>query len=130
MTAPAPPRPTEESLWLALAELFFLDTEPGPGAYERVAELLQQAGWTRQQTRTVLIEIITPVAGANLGWLVYPVIGEWAGFSPETLLPQLRAMQQKRASRSRLRLYLQDMNSRRMLKKLEADRLLLDRLPA
>ncbi len=122
--------PTEENLWLGLANLFFLDTEPDQRDFDNMAEMLRQAGWSRDQTRTVLIDLIAPVSGKNLGWLIYPLIGgEWAGFDLETLVSEVRAMQQKRTGRPRWHFMLQDMNSRRMLRLLEMDRL-LQALPA
>ena len=124
MTSPSAVQ-TEENLWLALANLFFLDSEPDQRDFDNMAEMLQQAGWSREYTRTVLTELIAPVSGKNLGWLIYPIIGgEWAGFDLETLIPEIKSMQQKRATRPRWHFMLQDMNSRRMLRLLEIDRLL------
>lgn len=115
---------SEEALWLALAELFFLDTEPDQREYEMVAVSLQKAGWTRAQTAATLTDLIAPLVGANLGYLFYPVIGAWSGFDAETLIPRIRSLKQKREMHPRWYFMLQDWNSRRMLRILEMDRLL------
>ena len=117
-------RTTEEALWLSLAELFFLDTEPEQYEYESVAERLKQAGWTRAQTAAILTELIAPVAGVNLGYLVYPVIGEWAGFDADTIITRIERLKKLRETKPRWYFMLQDWNSRRMLKILRMDRLL------
>ncbi len=115
---------TEEALWLDLANLFFLDTEPDERDFLIMAEKVRQAGWTRAQTAAILTTLIAPVAGPNLGYLLFPVIGEWAGFDAETIIPRVRSLKARRETRPHWHFMLQDWNSRRMLRLLEMDRLL------
>src|SRR5262249_38906123 len=84
---------SEEALWLLLAELFFLDTEPADGDFRRAADALKGAGWTRERAHTTLVELIAPIAGANLGYLLWPVIGEWVGFDRAHLSAKIRRSQ-------------------------------------
>lgn len=114
----------EAVIWPALADLFFLDTEPQPESYRRTAALLKARGWKRPQTERTLLELIAPVAGGNLGYLVYPVIGEWAGFDPVWLNPRIEAHRQRRARWPRFRVRVSDFWCRRMLQQLEWQRLL------
>lgn len=111
---------TEEQIWLELAELFFLDTEPSEDDFIRVSVLLREHGWSREKTLEVLITRIAPVAGVNLGYLIYPVIGEWATFEGSKLPELLRAHRRKNTFFTRLleRWY------RRMIDQLGGERLL------
>lgn len=125
-TAPISP----ETLWVMLAELFFLDTEPGEADYARAAALLQQARWTRNTTRAILTDLIAPVAGENLGYLVFPVPAPaWSGFDADKLCTRIRRLQEQRAQYPRWYFMLQDWNSRRMLKLLGMEAF-LERLPS
>jgi hypothetical protein len=78
-------RESEQRIWQALAELFFLDNEPQEIDFDNAAGLLKDAGWDRNKTRKMLIEFIAPVAGDNLAYLLWPVIGEWRGFDNSDL---------------------------------------------
>ena len=114
---------TDGDLSLMLAELFFLDTEPDDLAFTRAAEALKEQRWTREQTYAFLLYEIAPVAGANLGYGIYPVIGEWAGFDREDFLDKLHTYQnrpRKNGLWERIKLW----HNRRFLKSLDVDRLL------
>jgi hypothetical protein len=114
----------EQRLWVALAELFFLDTEPQDHDFDRVARLLEEANWTPDHTRKTLIELIAPVAGHNLGFLIYPVIGEWAGFDEAKLCKQIQRISDSRSRRPAWCFLLSDWYCEWMLRKLDMDRLL------
>lgn len=105
-------------LWLALAELFFLDTEPDHNDYRRVARLLHEAGWSEQDAIEALL-LIAPIAGANLGFLIYPVIGAWAGFDKASLCEKIEARAISRQRYPKWYFYLQDKYSLWMLKELK-----------
>ncbi len=81
-----PAQITDESVgapfWLDLAELFFLDFEPDESDFENLAERLQRSGISRNLALKILTEEVAPVAGVNLGFGLYPTIGEWSGFGP------------------------------------------------
>jgi hypothetical protein len=68
------PSKNREEIWLALAELFFLDTEPQQHDFDYAVRLLKEAGWNREETERTLIELIAPQVAGNLGYLVWPVI--------------------------------------------------------
>ncbi len=51
---------------------------------------------------TVLIELVAPIAGANVGYLVYPVIGEWVAFDETWLVTKVRRWQALRKAPSAL----------------------------
>ena len=68
-----------EQVWLLLADLFFLDTEPPEVFYKSTAESLKRLGVTRHGAENILIYEVASVAGANLGYLLWPVIGNWGG---------------------------------------------------
>jgi hypothetical protein len=112
-------------IWLELAELFFLDTEPTGQDFSRVAMLLIEARLTREQVRRELIEIIAPAAGDNLGYHIYPVIGQWSVFDPAVLMPRFERSAMLRATHPRWYFLIQDWLSRRMLQKLGIERLLI-----
>lgn len=115
---------TEEGAWLLLAELFFLDTEPGESDFRLAASALKGAGWSRERVRATLIELIAPYAGANLGYLLYPVIGEWAGFDGAFLAARIRRRQSLRQRYPRWWFGLSDWYCARMLRALGLERLL------
>jgi len=114
----------ERELWGALAELFFLDTEPEDHDFERVLRLLTEANWRPERTRAALIELIAPIAGHNLGFLIYPVIGEWSGFDKADLCEKIQYLSERRARHPRWFFWLSDWYCARMLRKLGMDRLL------
>ncbi len=113
----------QSNLALMLAELFFLDTEPDDLAFTRAAEMLKEQGWTREETYVFLLHDIAPVAGASLGYGIYLVMGEWAGFDREDFLSKLHAYQ-NRLGKNGLWERIKPWHNRRLLKSLGVDRLL------
>jgi hypothetical protein len=111
-------------VWLELAELFFLDTEHDDAWYEAVAKKLQARGLGKTDVERILICEVAPIAGANLGYLVWPVIGEWAGFDREHLCGKIEGYLDRRARRPRWFYLGQDWWMRRMVRKLAPERLL------
>jgi hypothetical protein len=114
----------EQAIWLTLAELFFLDAEPQQADFERALALLREAGWSRKRTRKTLIELIAPTAGANLGFLVWPVIGEWMGFDKASLCSKIHRTAALREKYPKWYFFLSDWWCARMLQDLEVERLL------
>jgi hypothetical protein len=114
-----------ERVWLLLADLFFLDTEHSDAVYESAAETLKRLGVKRRDAEDISIYEVAPLAGANFGYLLWPAIGEWAGFDREKLSSAIRSYLRRRASRPRWHYYLQDRWMRWMVKKLESERLLV-----
>jgi hypothetical protein len=114
----------EEEIWCTLAELFFLDTESTEGDFARVADLLKDNGWSRIQTEMTLLRLIAPNVAANLGWGLYPVIGEWAGFDRAWLSERIRRTKALRASRPKWFFTLSDWWSGRLLNRLGVENLL------
>jgi hypothetical protein len=105
--------------------LFFLDTEPLESDFDQAALLLKDASWSRAQTRNFLIQFIAPVAGANLGYLIYPVVaGEWAGFDRESYRSRIQTLIDRRQKRPECYFLLSDKLYSWMIDKLGADRLL------
>lgn len=86
----------EDEIWLLLAELFFLDQDPEESAYIYTAEILKKNFWNKNKTKEVLIQLIAPNAGANLGFFIWPVIGEWQGFDKTDLVKKILITQKKR----------------------------------
>ena len=119
-------RNEDEILWIALAELFFLDTDPDEKNFLRVADLLRQSKWSREQTQEILIKYIAPNAGKNLGFLVYPVIGEWAGFDQDRLCDQIKRSKAMRAKRPGWYFLISDWWCKRILRRLGVERLLIE----
>jgi hypothetical protein len=115
------------AIWVGLAELFFLDTEPGEQLYETLAKRLKSLSLDRSEVERMLIFEVAPVAGANLGYLLWPVIGEWAAFDPEHLCSLIEGYLARRARRPRWFYLGQDWWMRRMVRRLEPEKL-LDRL--
>jgi hypothetical protein len=113
-----------EKVCLELANLFFLDTETDEKDFARVADLLKQTGWSRSQTEDVLIRLIAPNAGINLGYLLWPSIGEWAGFDESWLCDKVRHSIALRAQRPQWHFLISDWWCKRMLHQLGIDRLL------
>jgi len=114
-----------EEVWLLLADLFFLDTEHPDAFYQSTAERLKRLGVTRQHAENILVYELAPVAGANPGYFVRPVIGEWAGFDREVLSGAIRSHVKRRARWPRWSYYLQDRWMRWMMTKLGSERLLV-----
>ncbi len=113
-----------EDAWLLLADLFFLDVEHSDRAYQTAAESLKRMGLGREDAENILIYEVAPIAGVNLGYLLWPVIGAWDGFDREPLCSQIKGYLQRRARRPRWHYFLQDRWLRRMVKILELEKLL------
>ncbi len=92
--------------------------------YDHAAGLLKQAGWNAEQTRKVLIELVAPAAGGNLGFLIWPVIGEWAGFDEDDICERIERRQAAR-ERNPKGFRLSDWWCARILKALKMDDFLL-----
>lgn len=114
----------QEKIWKTLAELFFLDNEPQESDFDYAAGLLKEAEWDRHKTRTTLVELIAPVAGDNLAYLLWPVIGIWSGFDSADLSQKIQKRIASRKMRPDWRYLFSDWYCERMLKKLGMDRLL------
>jgi hypothetical protein len=56
---------TRENIWLALAELFFLDTESSEADYFRVAKILSEYRLSRKEVEKIVIYEVAPIAGAG-----------------------------------------------------------------
>lgn len=82
----------QEDIWLQLAELFFLDTEPTAEDYQHIGRMLIENGWTPEYTFDFIIKYIAPKYAANLGYFIYPAIGEWSGFDREELVNEVNRM--------------------------------------
>lgn len=120
-------KPDEQTmtLWVALAELFFLDTEPQDNDFNRCAEMLKKAGWGSDKTRETLIKLVAPTGGSNLGFLIWPVIGAWSGFDKKTLCEKIQSTAMRRAKRPDWHFLVSDWYCERMLKALGMERLLV-----
>src|ERR1700730_13370343 len=78
-----------EDAWLLLAELFFLDTEHSDQVFQTAAESLKRMGLGREDAENILTYEVAPVAGFNLGYLLWPVIGAWDGLDREPCAARL-----------------------------------------
>ena len=79
---------TRVALWEAFSE-FFLDTELDEAVYEHVARVVRASGVTRLEAEAVLWNEVFPVLHRNL----QSVAGEWAGWSREWLVANIRPSQ-------------------------------------
>jgi hypothetical protein len=113
----------EEEIWPVLADLFFLDTE-APMSFQWAAQFLNERGYSREEVERALVERVAPVAGANLGYLLYPASGIWIGFATDPLCERIGRWQRRRARLPRWHIWLSDLWCRHMLKQLEWERLL------
>ena len=111
-----------EDVWLELAELFFLDTEHEDYVFESTAKRLKEIGLNAAELRIILEKQVAPVAGVNLGYLIYPVIGAWSGFDRDDLIKKIKDYSDKREKRPQLLYCIQDLLVRRMLKILGAEK--------
>lgn len=118
------PTDSEKILWLELAELFFIDTEMLEADFMRVAKLIKASNWDRSKVEETLVQLIAPHAGANVGYLFIPVIGEWSGFDLDDLCKKIERSQKLRKEKPSWYFTLSDWWCRRMLKNLGIDRLL------
>jgi hypothetical protein len=119
-------KPDEQTmtLWVTLAELFFLDTEPQNYDFDRNVKMLKQAGWSCDKTRETLIKFIAPICGHNLGFLIWPVIGAWSGFDQKALCEKIQSRAIRRAKHPDWHYLVSDWYCERILKTLGMDRLL------
>jgi hypothetical protein len=121
-------RASEEEIWGALADLFFLDLETGPEDVDRVANLLRENGWSRKEVERTLVELIAPVAGGNVGYMLFPVNGIWTGFDTRWLGDRIARRRLARTTYPTYLFWLSDFWCRRMLRALDWEQL-LERLP-
>lgn len=119
----------EEDIWLALAELFFLDIEPTEKDFDRVLNLLRDNNWSARKTEATLVKFIAPHIGVNLGFLIYPTVGEWAAFDKEWLSKKIRQSILLRKNKPNWYFFISDWWCRRILYKLGLEKL-LNKLPA
>jgi hypothetical protein len=73
-------------LWSALSDLF-LDTEISDHTYQYIARVIRENGYTSEEAERVLWHEVYPVLEANLR----SVAGEWAGWSDEWLVANIKA---------------------------------------
>lgn len=111
-------------VWVRLAEHFFLDTEPTLEDWQNLSQFLSERNLSQNQVQKILTEEVAPVAGANLGYLIYPVIGVWSGFDKPDLVNKIKKYIEKRSHRFVWINKVQDKYTKRMLKKLNIEKLL------
>ena len=81
-------------------------------------------GLGRKEAGEILLYEVAPIAGANLGYLLWPVIGVWDGFDAEHLCGKIRRYVERRAARPQWHYFLQDRFMRWMVRQLETEKLL------
>ncbi|QXI31313.1 DUF7079 family protein [Pseudomonas vanderleydeniana] len=74
-------------IWQALSSLF-LDTEIDGLTYDDIARTIQDTGYLPAEVHTILWCEVFPILEANLR----SVAGEWAGWSDEWLLENLKVL--------------------------------------
>jgi hypothetical protein len=114
----------QDDVWIELADLFFLDTEHPIEFYRRAAQRLRERGMTRTEVERILTDEVAPIAGANLGYLLWPGIGEWTGFDKESMCRRIREHLDRRSRCPQWLYWPLDLWLRRMVKKLQPERLL------
>ena len=114
----------EEDIWLALAELFFLDIEHTENDFDRVLNLLRINNWSAEKTEATLVNYIAPNIGTNIGFLIYPAIGVWTAFDKEWLSKKIRKSILLRKNKPTWYFFISDWWCRRMLYKLGLKKLL------
>ncbi len=112
-----------EKAWVLLADLFFLDTEPSDTDWQYTAERLKEMGLGRKEAEEILVREVAPVAGGNLGYLLYPVIGVWAGFDEADIVGRVRLHIGRGARGPQWRYRLEDRFMRWMVRQLEPEKL-------
>ena len=85
-------------VWHALSDLF-LDTEPQPDDYRRIAGCLRASGFERKELRAILDEEVAPAFLFNL----LDIAGEWCPWSAEEVREIVLRSLQFRYPRSPLR---------------------------
>ncbi|MDA9951216.1 hypothetical protein N9D31_01450 [Oligoflexaceae bacterium] len=108
---------------MALADLFFLDSEKVDDDFAQVSMLLKTSSWSRLKTEKTLVELIAPYGKKNLT----VAAGIWTGFDLEDLNRHIEKHQLKRGRTNKYLLEIEDWWHRRLLKKLGVERL-YDRL--
>ncbi|MDR0779216.1 MAG: hypothetical protein LBF16_00765 [Pseudomonadales bacterium] len=111
----------DAALWIALADLFFLDTEPDEADFKRVAALIKAEAWTRKRVETTLVQWIAPQVAGNL----FSVAGVWAGFDSAWLVARVRRSQALRAKRPAWHFLLADWYYGRIIRTIGISRLLV-----
>lgn len=76
---------TRVALWQVFSE-FFLDTELTEATFQHVARIVRESGVTKDEAEAVLWNEVFPVLHHNL----QSVAGEWAGWSREWLVANIR----------------------------------------
>jgi hypothetical protein len=114
----------EHRLWLALAELFFLDTEIRHSDFDYVASLLEEADWDGKKTRATLVELIAPAVGFNSGRPLRPTLGEWSGFESQYLCVRIERLRESRSEHPKFLFFISDLFYGFVLKKRGMDLLL------
>lgn len=110
---------TDPQIWLALADLFFLDDGHDDAEFDQVAGLLRDHGWSSERTERFLVEYIAPVFAANL-WVV---AGAWGTFGEECVKERVGKAIRKRARLPRWWLEFRDWRYRRMIRELDWEKL-------
>ena len=113
---------TYKNVCLELANLFFLDTEHSENFHKLAANHLKETSLSVTELRQILEKQVAPVAGVNLGYLIFPVIGEWSGFDKEDLAQKIKYYSNKRNKRPQWLYCIQDFFVRRMIKDLETEK--------
>ena len=65
-------------VWKAMSE-FFLDTELDAEAFERIAGVISESGYSVAELEHILWRELCPILGYNCA----PIAGVWNGFDPE-----------------------------------------------
>jgi hypothetical protein len=77
-------------VWDALSE-FYLDTSLDKEDLERIAQILARSPFSLEELRHIELSEVEPVCASNLSLLP----GEWAGFTPDWLIPKCLERQRK-----------------------------------
>jgi hypothetical protein len=115
----------KEEIYLLLAALFFSGETASEKRFEEVAAVLKSAGWDRDRTEKVLLQLIAPHAKRNLGYGLPTVMGEWDLLDTDNLLPHvLRSEELREKYQSPYLFLIPDWLNKRLLRKLKIERLL------
>ncbi len=104
--AQLPPLTDEEiarrlPVWSALSDTF-LDTELDEQNYHHIAELISQAGYSKQELETIYRAEVEPAFSFNL----LDVAGEWAGWPEEVVRERVLASRKSAEGQARPRIML------------------------
>ena len=112
-------------IWMHLAKLFFSGEVVDERRLTEMAALLKTAKWSRDQTEKALLHLIAPHAKRNLGFGLPPAIGEEDFLERYNILPlMLRSEKLRGKHQWPYYFFIQDWLNKRILKKLEIERLL------